>query len=178
MTPTLFGPLFRASRSRGPHWRIGCRASLREPSDLKHHTFPGKGTSYFPSRKTPPTSSGRFGRQSSFRPFHYAHSGFGPPSPSPEDGLPRNCPALHGFHLCPTLRAIEALPPETKRIASRHLEQAPPKGRKRDGNCRAACGTSQFFSKTDRARARYKQGRELAGWSGGMQGGAGGAAGP
>jgi len=37
MTPTLFRPLFRASRSRGLHWRIGCRARLRRPSDLKHH---------------------------------------------------------------------------------------------------------------------------------------------
>ena len=37
MTPTLFRPLFRASRSRGLHWRIGCRDPLRGPSDLKHH---------------------------------------------------------------------------------------------------------------------------------------------
>ena len=37
MTPALFRPLFRASRSRGLHWRTGCRARLRRPSDLKHH---------------------------------------------------------------------------------------------------------------------------------------------
>ena len=45
MTPTLFRPLFRASRSRGLHWRIGCRARLRRPSVLKHLTAPdcGKG---------------------------------------------------------------------------------------------------------------------------------------
>ena len=36
MTPALFRPLFRASPSRGLHWRIGCRARLRRPSDLKH----------------------------------------------------------------------------------------------------------------------------------------------
>jgi len=37
MTPALFRPLFRASPSRGLHWRTGCRARLRRPSDLKHH---------------------------------------------------------------------------------------------------------------------------------------------
>ncbi len=36
MTPALFRPLFRASRSRGLHWRTGCRDPLRGPSDLKH----------------------------------------------------------------------------------------------------------------------------------------------
>ena len=41
--------------------------------------------------------------------------------------------------------------------------QAFPKGRKRECDCRAACGTSRFYPKTDRARARYKQGREPAG---------------
>ena len=71
------------------------------------------------------------------------------------------CPSR--LPLCPAPRAIEALPPETKRFASRALVQAFPKGRKRDGDCRAACGTSRFYPKTDRARARYKQGREPAG---------------
>ena len=65
--------------------------------------------------------------------------------------------------LRPTLRWLEVLPQETKRVASRALEHASLKGRKRDGDCRAACGTRQFFSKTDRAIARYKQGREPAG---------------
>ena len=37
MTPALFRPLFRASPFRGLHWRTGCRARLRRPSDLKHH---------------------------------------------------------------------------------------------------------------------------------------------
>ena len=41
MTPTLFAGASRASRLRPAHWRIGCRASLREPTDLKHHAFPG-----------------------------------------------------------------------------------------------------------------------------------------
>ena len=43
MTPTLFRPLFRASRSRGLHWRTGCRARLRRPSDLKHHAASREG---------------------------------------------------------------------------------------------------------------------------------------
>ena len=49
MTPTLFRPLFRASRSRGLHWRIGCRARLRRPSVLKHHAAPncGEGMAVF-----------------------------------------------------------------------------------------------------------------------------------
>ena len=41
MTPPWFARLFRASRSRLAHWRSGCRASLREPSDLKNRAFPG-----------------------------------------------------------------------------------------------------------------------------------------
>jgi len=43
MTPALFRPLFRASPSRGLHWRTGCRDPLRGPSDLKHHAVPGCG---------------------------------------------------------------------------------------------------------------------------------------
>ena len=43
MTPALFRPLFRASRSRGLHWRTGCRARLRRPSDLKHHAASREG---------------------------------------------------------------------------------------------------------------------------------------
>ena len=41
MTPTLFARLFRASRFRLAHWRIGCRARLRRPSYLKHHAACG-----------------------------------------------------------------------------------------------------------------------------------------
>ena len=40
MTPALFARLFRASRFRLAHWRTGCRAPLRGPSDLKHHAAP------------------------------------------------------------------------------------------------------------------------------------------
>ena len=43
MTPALFRPLFRASPSRGLHWRTGCRARLRRPSDLKHHAASREG---------------------------------------------------------------------------------------------------------------------------------------
>ena len=41
MTPPWFARLFRASRFRLAHWRSGCRAPLRGPSDLKHHTACG-----------------------------------------------------------------------------------------------------------------------------------------
>jgi len=49
MTPALFAGAFRASRSRPAHWRTGCRARLRRPSDLKHHAAPdcGKGKAVF-----------------------------------------------------------------------------------------------------------------------------------
>ena len=52
MTPALFAGAFRASPLRPAHWRIGCRASLREPSDLKHHAAPdcGKGMAVFEPR--------------------------------------------------------------------------------------------------------------------------------
>ena len=43
MTPALFARLFRASRFRLAHWRTGCRARLRRPSDLKHHAAPDCG---------------------------------------------------------------------------------------------------------------------------------------
>ena len=52
MTPTLFAGAFRASRFRPAHWRIGCRARLRRPSDLKHHAAPdcGQGMTVFEPR--------------------------------------------------------------------------------------------------------------------------------
>ena len=43
MTPALFAGASRASRSRPAHWRTGCRARLRRPSDLKHHAAPDCG---------------------------------------------------------------------------------------------------------------------------------------
>ena len=64
MTPALFRPLFRATRSRGLHWRTGCRARLRRPSDLKHHTAPdcGEGMAVFgPDCALPLWSVGRRG---------------------------------------------------------------------------------------------------------------------
>jgi len=49
MTPALFARLFALARSRLAHWRTGCRARLRRPSDLKHHAAPdcGKGRAVF-----------------------------------------------------------------------------------------------------------------------------------
>ena len=49
MTPALFAGAFRASRFRPAHWRTGCRARLRRPSDLKHRTAPdcGEGKAVF-----------------------------------------------------------------------------------------------------------------------------------
>ncbi len=43
MTPPWFARLLRASRFRLAHWRSGCRARLRRPSDLKHHAACRKG---------------------------------------------------------------------------------------------------------------------------------------
>ena len=74
--------------------------------------------------------------------------------------------------LCPVLRWREALPPETKRVAGRPLEQAAFEGRERDDACRAACGTRQFFPKTDRARARSELGESQRGCRRGLEGGA------
>ena len=43
MTPALFAGLFALSRFRPAHWRTGCRARLRRPSDLKHHAASREG---------------------------------------------------------------------------------------------------------------------------------------
>ena len=43
MTPPLFAGASRASRLRPAHWRSGCRARLRRPSDLKNHAACGLG---------------------------------------------------------------------------------------------------------------------------------------
>ena len=51
MTPPSPGPLFLASRSRGPLLRLGCRARLRRPSDLKHHAAPDCGNELFSFEK-------------------------------------------------------------------------------------------------------------------------------
>jgi len=72
-------------------------------------------------------------------------------------------PGLSRLLLCPVLRWLEALLPETERFASRPLEQAALEGRERDDACRAACGTRQFFPKTDRARARSELGESQRG---------------
>ena len=81
-------------------------------------------------------------------------------------------PGLSRLLLCPVLRWLEALLPETKRFASRPLEQAALEGRERDDACRAACGTRQFFLKTDRARARSELGESQRGCRRGLEGGA------
>ena len=62
MTPPSPGPLFRASRSRGPLLRLGCRAPLRGPSDLKNHAVPDCGASYCALGNTPPASPSSFGQ--------------------------------------------------------------------------------------------------------------------
>ena len=72
----------------------------------------------------------------------------------------------------PALRCLEVLLPETKRFARRPLEQAALEGRERDDACRAACGTRQFFPKTDRARARSELGESQRGCRRGLEGGA------
>ena len=82
--------------------------------------------------------------------------------------------------LCPVLRWLEALLPETKCLASLPLVQATLEGRERDDACRAACGTRQFFPKTDRARARSELGESQRGCRRGLEGAslsAGGASG-
>ena len=81
-------------------------------------------------------------------------------------------PGLSRLLLGPVLRWLEALPPETKRVARRPLEQVTLEGRERDDACRAACGTCQFFLKTDRARARSELGESQRGCRRGLEGGA------
>ena len=92
----------------------------------------------------------------------------------------RPLPGPSRLLLGPALRWREALPPETERFASRSLEQAALEGRERDDACRAACGTRQFFPKTDRARARSELGESQRGCRRGLEGAslsAGGASG-
>ena len=62
MTPALFRPLFRASPSRGLHWRTGCRARLRRPSDLKQQAAPDCGKGKAPVGRTAPSTFGASGR--------------------------------------------------------------------------------------------------------------------
>jgi len=63
MTPALFAGAFRASRFRPAHWRTGCRARLRRPSDLKHHAACREGCGLGPhSGQWPPCTFGASGR--------------------------------------------------------------------------------------------------------------------
>ena len=62
MTPALFRPLFRASPSRGLHWRTGCRARLRRPSVLKHHAAPDCGEGKLSVGQRAPSTFGASGR--------------------------------------------------------------------------------------------------------------------
>ena len=139
MTPPLFAGAFRAfgpfapltaarlsgTASRALRPKASCRAGLRGVlSSVGPHAACLAGE--LRVMPFPPSSS--FDLWLSFRPSSLPHSGPGTGG-LPTGGQPfAPLPPASSFQPCPKLRAVEALLPETKRVASRSLVQALPEG--------------------------------------------------
>ena len=171
MTPALFRPLFRASPSRGLHWRTGCRAPLRGPSVLKHHAAPDCGRGSRASGRTAPCSLERWAEGSTCTADlkHHAasregcglgaHVGQRPPSPVRASSRGRLTPFFLAHHAAPDCEEGKAVFGQNCalhlwRVGQRAL---PPRGA--SGQGRPPCGkhTESHGAPTKRPSGKHAE---------------------